>query len=96
MISLPQPADSSPYYTIGSSNINWTEGNGMGSYILHPSLWNDFPITAETAIPLGKAILNKANEAKSTRIGIAAYIPSGQSAGLVRNIKFITQYKPSL
>jgi hypothetical protein len=96
MISLPQPADSSPYYTIGSSNINWTEGNGMGSYNLHPSLWNDFPITAETAIPLGKAILNKANEAKSTRIGIAAYIPSGQSAGLVRNIKFITQYKPSL
>jgi hypothetical protein len=96
MISLPQPAESQPYYTIGSSNINWTEGNGFGSYNTHPSLWNDFPTSLSTAIPLGKAILNKANEAKATRIGIAAYIPNGQSAGLVRNIKFITQYKPSL
>jgi hypothetical protein len=96
MISLPQPAESQPYYTIGSSNINWTEGNGFGSYNTHPSLWNDFPTNLSTAIPLGKAILNKANEAKATRIGIAAYIPNGQSAGLVRNIKFITQYKPSL
>ena len=96
MISLPQPAESQPYYTIGSSSINWTEGNGFGSYNTHPSLWNDFPTSLSTAIPLGKAILNKANEAKATRIGIAAYIPNGQSAGLVRNIKFITQYKPSL
>jgi hypothetical protein len=96
MISLPQPAESQPFYTIGSSNINWTEGNGFASYSTHPSLWNDFPTNLSTAIPLGKAILNKANEAKATRIGIAAYIPNGQSAGLVRNIKFITQYKPSL
>lgn len=96
IISLPQPADSQPYYTIGSININWTEGNGFGSYNTHPSLWNDFPINLNTAIPLGKAILNKANEAKATRIGIAAYIPNGQSVGLIRNIKFITQYKPSL
>ena len=96
MISLPQPADSQPYYTIGTTNINWTEGNGFGSYNTHPSLWNDFPTSLSTAIPLGKAVLNKANEAKATRIGIAAYIPNGQSAGLVRNIKFITQYKPSL
>ena len=96
MITLPQPADSQPYYTIGTTTINWTEGNGFGSYNTHPSLWNDFPTSLNTAIPLGKAVLNKANEAKATRIGIAAYIPNGQSAGLVRNIKFITQYKPSL
>jgi hypothetical protein len=94
LISLPQPATTTPYYTIGSSNISWALADGLAVYNSDPALWNDLPTTSTTAISLGRSNLSKNYIAKSTKIGLAVYVPFGQSPSLIRNMRFISQFKP--
>jgi hypothetical protein len=94
LISLPQPVSTIPYYTIGSTNIAWNLADGLAVYNSDPSTWNDLPTLSTTAISLGRSNLSKNNIAKSTKIGLAVYVPSGQNPSLIRNMRFVTQFKP--
>jgi hypothetical protein len=85
-------------YTIGTSNISWTEYSITSAVTSNPSLWTDLPDSKDNAVDLQSAKINSFGYSQSGDIAIAVYVPDitgtmlAFSNGKVRNQKINVEY----
>ena len=85
-------------YTIGTSNISFTEYSITSAVTSNPSLWTDLPDSKDNAVDLQSAKLNSFGFAQSGDFAIAVYVPDvsgtllSSSNGKVRNQKINVEY----
>jgi len=93
------PSTSSTYpYTIGTSNISWTEYSITSAITSNPDLWTDLPDSKENAVDMQSAKINAYGYSQSGDFAIAVYVPDitgtmlAFSNGKVRNQKINVEY----
>ena len=93
------PSTSSTYpYTIGTSNISWTEYSITSAITSNPDLWTDLPDSKDNAVDMQSAKINAYGYSQSGDFAIAVYVPDitgtmlAFSNGKVRNQKINVEY----
>jgi len=93
------PSTSSTYpYTIGTSNMSWTEYSITSAITSNPDLWTDLPDSKDNAVDMQSAKINAYGYSQSGDFAIAVYVPDitgtmlALSNGKVRNQKINVEY----
>jgi hypothetical protein len=97
LTDIPSATTTYPY-TIGTSNISWTEYSVTSAITSNPDLWTDLPDSKDNAVDLQSAKINAYGYSQSGDIAIAVYVPDvtgtmlAFSNGKVRNQKINVEY----